>query len=66
VETLAVSPGAARKPFSLLFLSVKGETLRRGLPKLVDPAFEPREVFLSRVQPPVGLPAGVYYEAVFN
>ena len=55
-----------REPFSLLFLSVNGETLGRGLPMLVDPAFETCELFLSRVQPPVGLPPGVYYEAVFN
>jgi hypothetical protein len=55
-----------REPFSLLLLSVNGETLGRGLPTLVDPAFEPCELFLSRVQPPLGLPAGVYYEAIFN
>jgi hypothetical protein len=55
-----------REPFSLLFLSVKGETLGSGLPRLVDPAFEPCELFLSRIQPPMGSPAGVYYEAIFN
>jgi hypothetical protein len=62
----AGAPQGPRQPFSLLFLSVKGETLGKGLPKLADPAFEPCEVFLSRVQPPMGLPAGVYYEAIFN
>ena len=61
---LVKGPGQ-REPFSLLFFSVKGETLGRGLPKLVDPTFEPCEVFLSRVQPPLGLPAGLYYEAIF-
>jgi hypothetical protein len=61
----AVPPGH-RAPFSLLFLSVNGEILGRGLPMLVDPAFETCELFLSRVQPPVGLPPGVYFEAVFN
>jgi hypothetical protein len=62
----SAAPPAHREPFSLLFRSANGETLGRGLPKLVDPAFEPCELFLSRVQAPVGLPAGVYYEAIFN
>ena len=66
VDALATARGAGRSPFSLLFLSVNGETLARGLPRLVDPGFEPCELFLSRVLPPAGLPAGVYYEAVFN
>jgi hypothetical protein len=61
----AAAPGS-RAPFSLLFRSLKGETLGTGLPKLIDAAFEPCELFLSRIQPPVGLPAGVYYEAIFN
>ena len=66
VETLGVARGGARTPFSLLFLSVSGETLGVGLPRLVDSGFEPCELFLSRILPPAGLPAGVYYEAVFN
>jgi hypothetical protein len=67
VAVSALGPSLGRRaPFSLLFRSVKGETLGRGLPTLIDSAFEPCELFLSRVQPPVGLPAGVYYEAVFN
>jgi hypothetical protein len=61
----SAAPGH-REAFSLLFRSVKGETFGRGLPKLVDSAFDPSELFLSRVQPPLGLPAGVYYEAIFN
>ena len=66
VETLGPGGGRARAPFSLLFLSANGETLEMGLPRLVDPGFEPCELFLSRILPPAGLPAGVYYEAVFN
>jgi hypothetical protein len=62
----SAAPPGHRAPFSLLFLSVSGETLGRGLPKLVDSAFEPCELFLSRIQPPLGSPSGVYYEAVFN
>jgi hypothetical protein len=61
----SAAPGH-REPFSLLFRSVKGETFGSGLPKLVDSAFDPCELFLSRVQPPMGLSAGVYYEAIFN
>ena len=66
VPSGSVTPAGQRQPFSLLFRSVKGETFGRGLPKLADSAFEPCELFLSRVQPPLGLPAGVYYEAIFN
>jgi len=61
----SAAPGH-REAFSLLFRSVKGETFGRGLPKLVDSAFDPSELFLSRIQPPMGLPGGVYYEAIFN
>jgi hypothetical protein len=66
VSALGPSSLGHRAPFSLLFRSVKGETLGRGLPTLIDSGLEPCELFLSRIQPPRGLPAGIYYEAVFN
>jgi hypothetical protein len=59
--------GGLRTPFSLIFRSVGGQTLGRGLHTLEHDAFEPSDIFLSRILVPVEYmrEGGVFYEAVF-
>jgi hypothetical protein len=57
-----------RTPFSLIFRSVGGQTLGRGLHTLEHDAFEPSDIFLSRILVPGEYlrEGGVFYEAVFG
>jgi hypothetical protein len=57
-----------RTPFSLIFRSVGGQTLGRGLHTLQHDAFEPSDIFLSRILVPGEYmrEGGVFYEAVFG
>jgi hypothetical protein len=63
----AAVAGMRAEPFSLLFRSRDNQVLRSERPKIVAPGFEACEVFLPRVMPPAGRPAGaVYYQAIFT
>lgn len=57
-----------RTPFSLIFRSVGGQTLGRGLHRLELEEFDPSEIFLSRilVPPDYMQEGGVFYEAIFG
>jgi hypothetical protein len=57
---------AAREPFALLFALRNRTPLGPGLHRLVHEAFEPDDLFLSRVFVPGRDPRAVYYEAVFG
>jgi hypothetical protein len=57
---------AAREPFALLFALRSRTSLEPGLHRLVHEAFEPDDLFLSRVFVPGRDPRAVYYEAVFG
>jgi len=57
---------AAREPFALLFALRSRTPLEPGLHRLVHEAFEPDDLFLSRVFVPGRDPRAVYYEAVFG
>jgi hypothetical protein len=57
-----------RTPFSLIFRAVGSQTLGRGLHTLDHDAFEPSDIFLSRIMVPGEYlrEGGVFYEAVFG
>ncbi len=57
-----------RTPFSLIFRTVGGQILGRGLHTLEHPAFEPSDIFLTRILVPGEYvrEGGVFYEAVFG
>jgi len=57
---------ATREPFALLFTLRSRAPLGPGLHRLVHGAFEPDDLFLSRVFVPGRDPRAVYYEAVFG
>jgi len=63
----AALPGM-RIPFSLIFRAVGSQTLGRGLHTLEHDAFEPSDIFLSRIMVPGEYlrEGGVFYEAVFG
>ena len=62
----AAIAGMRAEPFSLLFRSVDNHVLRSEQPRILQPGFEPCEIFLPRIMPPPGWPAGAaYYQAIF-
>jgi hypothetical protein len=73
IEVLSFSkvpPGSHVKreePFSVLFRKTAGPELPQTLQLMLHEDFEHDWIYLSRVQPPLGLdPQESYYEAVFN
>ena len=56
-----------REPFSLLFRSVRGQSMAAVLHTLIHEGFEPCLIFVSRIIPPADRdPNEAYYEAVCN
>ena len=65
-RTPAAGGAGTREPFALLF-ALRGRTpLGPSLHRLVDEAFEPEDLLLSRVVVPGRDPRAIYYEAVFG
>ena len=57
--------GVRAEPFAPIFRSLENRVLRSEQPKIVEPGFEPCEVFLPRIMPPPRRPAdAVYYQAI--
>jgi hypothetical protein len=59
--------GIRTEPFHLIFRTLGRTELPAGLCQLVHEEFQPDEVCLVRIMPPVGMPADqAYYEAIFG